>query len=55
MSPQLNITGWVKMRNGCATERMRNGTDAERMGLKYGTERNGYGVEMRNGTDMWLK
>ena len=25
------------------------------MGLKCGTERNGYGVKMRNGTDMGLK
>ena len=25
------------------------------MGLKRGTERNGYGVKMRNGTDMGLK
>ena len=25
------------------------------MGLKRGTERNGYGVKMRNGTDMVLK
>jgi hypothetical protein len=29
---------------------MRNGTD---MGLN--AERNGYGVKMRNGTDMWSK
>ena len=49
------------MRNG--TDAERNGTDAERngtdmglkrvtdMGLKCGTERNGYGVKIRNGTD----
>ena len=33
--------------------RLKCGT--ERMGLKCGTERNGYGVKMRNGTDMGLK
>jgi hypothetical protein len=36
-------------------KRMRNGCGTERMGLKCGTERNGYGVKMRNGTDMGLK
>ena len=36
-------------------KRMRNGTVAERIALKCGTERNGYGVKMRNGMDMGLK
>ena len=48
------------MRNGtdglkCGTERMGLKCGTERMGLKCGTERNGYGVKMRNGTNMRLK
>ena len=47
----------------CGTERMGLKCGTERMGLKCGTERiwgynaerNGYGVKMRNGTNMRLK
>jgi hypothetical protein len=50
----------LKRGSGYGTERMRNGTEwiwrngTERI-WRNGTERNGYGVKMRNGTDMGLK
>jgi hypothetical protein len=38
----------------CRGVKLKCGSGTERMGLKCGTERNGYGVKMRNGTDMEL-